>query len=568
MNMLRSLQTGFLLALSLTCCAPDSDADSDATPRLGSYEPASSAAAGAGARVAVTTQPLTLYSGPPIIQATFTRPMPVFLANGDRNMSKAGSLPDDLRIRDQVHLLSQRALDVVSKTDLYFAAYDWDQYWNSRDYIIDGVRVDLWDPSNCGASCCHDSTGCCSPAGCPGYCKADDDYVQGAIDRNLEIKAIFNAYKGKPPVQAWLTNAIAAKKARGQDGGSYEGVSLCTRGDAADCEGACLGNSTMHAKFVLARRLSNYPAGYDSDFHTFITSTNFDYDQLFNWNDAITVSADQKLYDGMVKYFEQMVAKSSKPSGIYYPKGADVLGFDIIDGNLGLVRAYLFPRNEWLRNSDDADGRESDVIWRILDDVRPGSTVLVALNAINSDPEGGRGALLKKLRDLDCAGSDVRLIVSAKEINDDTNARYQAIKNSVNEKNEECGVRIFVNEAKRNYGAANRVGVSMHHKFFLTSGKYAGQTFQRLVFAGTQNWTNSGLQNNDEIMFKVKECERPPCEHAYSATSPRTGDYANNRVWIDYARHWNELCKHSVGMDATVPGPMRCEIGEDLINIY
>jgi len=550
-----------IACLALSCAVPADDAAGG-----GSNEGAAGAPDSLPTRdVAVTSQALA--PGGPRINATFTRPLPTFLANGTPN-PVPGTGPEVLAIRTKVQELIDYSRDVGSATDLYIAAYDWDQFWNTPSTWVNGVQTVTWPSTTCGAPCCSSSAGCCSSAGCPATCRNQENYVQAALDRNLEIKTIFNKLKGKPAVQQWLINAIAAKKLR-QNGGSYEGVVRCDQ-VTPDCSdgGSCLGTKDMHAKFMLVRRWRVYWVvdAPDVDYTSFLTSTNFDYNQFLNWNDAVTVTNDFALYDGMVKYYDRMAALHTGTARPYYPLSPGVLGFNQVDGDLEIVRAYFFPRDEWMRQTSQAqgetqNGREVDVVWRILDNIEDG-VVAIAQDQLDGNTLDGRGALLDKLIALADKGVEVRLIVSADQYVGSVKTKLDILRGK------STGL-VYKVERARNYGATGRLGVGIHHKFFMTFGDYNGSTFQRLLFMGTQNWTKSGLRSNDEVLFKIKECQTAPCLYPYNTPgSPRTGQYANNEAWIQYANHWNALCDHVVKLDGTAPASSACKFTSSQINIY
>jgi hypothetical protein len=496
---------------------------------------------------------------PPYLEAAFTTPLQ--FAIKDQAEIPTGSGSD--QIRNQLSVLIGYAQDVGSATDVHISAYDWDQFWNTGPSLFGGA----WPSPICGkTNCCDGSSDCggCSSGGCNmAECSKTWNVVQDAVDRNLEVKALFNEGKSKEPVRKALADSLATKPCRtNYPDDRWCGVRTCDAGvdycanGACECKngGSCLGTKEMHAKFVLVRNFDMVAPFVHSaaQFNSFVTSANFDYDQTLNWNDAVTVYNDRLLYEGLQKYFNAMwdqgqgAQPADNPSGAQFP--LQEMGTDVIDGARGIVRAYLFPRNEQ---------GTGDIVHKILANVT-GTTSTTKVLVVQSKFTSPRIALAQKLAALSRGGADVRVILRDRIGGDDPD-----VSQNVADTLQAGGVKIFKTSHRKPYGS--RVGVGIHHKFFLINGAYNGVS-QRLVFAGTHNWSDDALRENEELLLKIRECETPPCTQAFSWDSPRTGTANNNRVYLDYAAHWNNLCEHVVRYpNEAIPAAGECSVSTPVV---
>ena len=47
-------------------------------------------------------------------------------------------------------------------------------------------------------------------------------------------------------------------------------------------------------------------------------------------------------------------------------------------------------------------------------------------------------------------------------------------------------------------------GLYIHHKALIISGKWFGHPNTKIVYSGSQNWTDEGLRKNNEVVLRVK----------------------------------------------------------------
>jgi hypothetical protein len=361
------------------------------------------------------------------------------------------------------------------------------------------------------------------------------DPVDAVIARGLEVEAVFNRGKSKEPVREWLAARIASAPCRhfdASDGDRWCGVRTCGRGMRSHCSpgGACLGDGNMHVKMVLLRKLSSFGG---SEYNAFLTSGNFDYDQLLRWNDAVTVFGDPALYAGLRAYYQALWDGTRNPvmgyaDALQAPDGS--IGPDgTIVGSHGIVTAYLFPRDEYdPKHLPEGRGPlDVDIVCRLLERVRVGA-VRIAMAWFSKD----RPQIVDTLIALSRRGVRVQIIVDGSVGNDERDQKFTVDK-AVTDALSAAGVGVRV------------ASVNIHHKMMLVEGNYDGIE-QRLVFTGSHNFTLPALRHNDEILLQIKECETPPCTGTVRTSGPpNTGSLRNNDLFERYREQWAALCVHS-----------------------
>lgn len=161
------------------------------------------------------------------------------------------------------------------------------------------------------------------------------------------------------------------------------------------CRSACFfpGRSVMHNKFVLVDDTVWTP-GRENVVLQMTANWNDGQLSRANWNSALQVWGDQRLYGAYLRYHRQLFSCSPRCTGAPKPQDAD--------GALGTgARLAMFPRS----GTDDPVLRELVALSRC----GPGGGVDVAVNDWRQDRRGL--AILARLEALARAGCQVRIVV-------------------------------------------------------------------------------------------------------------------------------------------------------------
>lgn len=232
--------------------------------------------------------------------------------------------------------------------------------------------------------------------------------------------------------------------------------------------GGCVSTSDdgiMHSKFFTFTATTD-PTGVRRSNVAWFGSANMTYasgsDQS---NNAITVYGDAALTAGLNKNFADLWNRRHFGGNDYY--------------NAKSNRGYYKSATATVYASPEGR-RQTDTIVSRLNDVKPNANcqVRIGMNLVTA----GRPALLKLVKKLRSKKCRVWMAVgtSGGKI-DMTRSVYDALI--------KAGVNI-------------RRVPAVHDKYFLVYGKF-GKSYQYRVHTGSQNWTASALNNNDEIFVKM-----------------------------------------------------------------
>jgi hypothetical protein len=234
---------------------------------------------------------------------------------------------------------------------------------------------------------------------------------------------------------------------------------LCTKNRANN--GSCIAKrrndvsdgGRMHAKFAL---FSGQNDG--SQWVTWVGSANLNaYSGTRMFNNALTVTGDKKLYDGMASYFKDLKAQSSAWTDDYYNPAAQ-RGY--VEAKSGNLKVHMSPEQTY------------DLIGQRLDNVRksPGCKIHVAQSHVR------KVALLEKLEAIGCP---VDLTTNAANLSTDA--------------------KTFLRKSKR----ITTHLFPTHDKVIAIYARYGCDGAcpkSKIVLAGSHNLTESSNSENDELL--------------------------------------------------------------------
>ncbi|MFP5281957.1 MAG: phospholipase D-like domain-containing protein [Actinomycetes bacterium] len=221
----------------------------------------------------------------------------------------------------------------------------------------------------------------------------------------------------------------------------------------------------LHVKMFLFTQTTD-PTGAPRAHVSWFGSANMTYasgsDQF---NNAITAYGDVALMTGLNRYFLDLWNRRHVPGNDYYDARAR--------------RGYFEGRAASVYASPEGAGQTDTVATR-LNDLTPNSRCQLRIGM--AFVTAARPALLRVVTGLRAKGCKVYLVVGSK--------------------------RGGIDMDRGVYSSLVRAGVlvrrtsNVHDKFFLAYGKFEGR-YQYRVYTGSQNWSGSALNTNDEIFVKM-----------------------------------------------------------------
>jgi PLD-like domain len=252
--------------------------------------------------------------------------------------------------------------------------------------------------------------------------------------------------------------------------------------------------SYMHAKIYLFSKTKSLSKV------TMVCSCNPTYTQArVGWNDMYTWIGDSTIYEGGVRYFEDMTAGAVEDAnGNQTTAIPQDHYFSVASGR---TQMYFFPKA--------GDGPEEDPVFQMLRDVDCigtsagyGSLGRTIVKVAMYQWSMRRDRIAHRLWDMsqdgcwvdvvyDQTATDKEVIEVLKTPGEGTYAIPTLTKSS-EDKNDDGDFEHFVDHFN-------------HEKYVLINGIYEGDTSTKFVIAGTANWTNTALQYGNEITFTIKD---------------------------------------------------------------
>lgn len=248
--------------------------------------------------------------------------------------------------------------------------------------------------------------------------------------------------------------------------------------------------SYMHAKLYLFSKTKGLSKV------VMISSANPTFTQArIGWNDMYTVIGNATLYEGALRYFEDMTAGAIEDANGDQSTGVPIDAY--FSAASGKYQAYYFPKA--------GEGSEEDPMWQILDDVEcvgtaPGYGLLgrTVIKVAMYQWSVRRDRLAYKLWNLSQDGCWVDIIydqtVTDKEVVD--------VLKTPGEGRYGIPTLTKASEDRNDDGVYDHF---IHTKYVLVNGIYTGDTSTKVIFTGTANWTNTAMQYGNEIMFQIKD---------------------------------------------------------------
>ena len=252
--------------------------------------------------------------------------------------------------------------------------------------------------------------------------------------------------------------------------------------------------SYMHAKIYLFTKTKGLSKV------TMVCSCNPTYTQArVGWNDMYTWIDDATVYEGGLRYFEDMTAGAVEDAN-----GDQTVGIPqdaYFSAASGDTQLWYFPKT--------GEGPDGDPMFQILRDVdcvgtSPGYGSLgrTIIKVAMYQWSVRRDRIAHRLWDLSQQGCWVDIVygqtTTDKEVIDVLRTPGKGtypiptVTKSAEDKNRDGDFEHFVDHFN-------------HEKYVLINGIYEGDKSTKIVIAGTANWTNTALQYGNEITFSIED---------------------------------------------------------------
>jgi PLD-like domain len=251
--------------------------------------------------------------------------------------------------------------------------------------------------------------------------------------------------------------------------------------------------SYMHAKIYLFSKTKSLSKV------TMVCSCNPTYTQArVGWNDMYTWIGDSTIYDGGVRYFEDLTAGAVEDAEGNQTNGVPQDHYFSVAS--GKTQMFFFPKA--------GEGPEEDPVFQMLRDVdcigtSPGYGSLgrTIIKVAMYQWSVRRDRIAHRLWDLSQEGCWVDIVydqtATDKEVVDVLKTPGEGVypiptlEKSSMDKNDDGDFEHYVD-------------IFNHEKYVLINGIYEGDKSTKLVISGTANWTNTALQYGNEITFTLE----------------------------------------------------------------
>jgi phosphatidylserine/phosphatidylglycerophosphate/cardiolipin synthase-like enzyme len=266
---------------------------------------------------------------------------------------------------------------------------------------------------------------------------------------------------------------------------------------AVACHRSCHSDenpSYMHAKIYLFSKTKSLSKV------TMVCSCNPTYTQArVGWNDMYTWIGNSTIYEGGLRYFEDMTAGAVEDANGNQSTGVPVDAYFSVAS--GKTQMYFFPKT--------GEGPEEDPAFQMLRDVECigtspgyGSLGRTIIKVAMYQWSVRRDRIAHRLWDLSQEGCWVDIVydqtATDKEVIDVLKTPGEGLyaiptltKSSM-DKNDDGDYVHYVD-------------IFNHEKYVLINGIYEGDTSTKFVISGTANWTNTALQYGNEITFTIED---------------------------------------------------------------
>jgi phosphatidylserine/phosphatidylglycerophosphate/cardiolipin synthase-like enzyme len=289
-----------------------------------------------------------------------------------------------------------------------------------------------------------------------------------------------------------------------------------------DTGNGCIGHDLNHNKLLLATDIP-YLNHQDATDVVFQSSANNTHSQAHHaLNDAVIIAERPTVYNDYERYFNQLVAASTSTSSPRFTPttGTSIDTTTIEDHD---IATWSFPRAP----SDDPVADALDHIRTAKHCANPSGgahgPAHTHIDAAISDIKG-RPLLMRKLVALRAAGCRVRIVYATMA------ARDRALL-----KNADVGLHEVCTAPDPNDPVPATDYV--HSKFLLVNGsdRVLGKNI-RIVYTGSENWTNKSLSAADNRMMRYVET---------AAVAVRHPKYSS--MYVEYADDFQQLVRVSKG---------------------
>jgi phosphatidylserine/phosphatidylglycerophosphate/cardiolipin synthase-like enzyme len=287
-----------------------------------------------------------------------------------------------------------------------------------------------------------------------------------------------------------------------QDGTFWRSLEKLPNVTVRNCLGACYhqGHGLMHNKFMLVDDTSWTPGKE----HVVLQLTaNWSDVQLSsqNWNSALQISGDEKLYDGYLGYYQQLWRCAPRCQGAPTPQG--------FAGSEGSgIRVDLFPRR----------GLDDPILAELFDLTHcpTGGGVDIAVNDWRRDSRGVH--ILRRLEELKAAGCSIRVVVQRNQ----RGGIARLLPRSLIASSSHC--------SSHRSAAVDRTRFTplVHSKYMLIHGTFRGISGSTVVSTGSARFSWPSLIRDDETWMTLRST---PGNHPANAVVFGTYEANFNQMW-------------------------------------
>lgn len=271
-----------------------------------------------------------------------------------------------------------------------------------------------------------------------------------------------------------------------------DGIGPANSEPEPDSGDGCIGQSRDHNKFLITSQGLSGSDDYSTDvIQTSSNSTGPSYNSALN--NAIEIAGQPQVYDDYDQYFHRLAASYLSTGAPAIKKFDETWGFSVDTDSqpAGDIATWTFPQQA--SNDPAADLLRGVGLQRRCRTVDPiagdpkHTRVEIAMSVV-----GGRPLLMAQLSRLAEAGCVVRLVYSRMSPRDHQKLAAGGVGLT----------RLCIADAQRPADPVEYV----HSKYMIIEGADAGfGADERILYTGSDNWTNQGLLDTDDRMLQYVE---------------------------------------------------------------
>ena len=253
------------------------------------------------------------------------------------------------------------------------------------------------------------------------------------------------------------------------------GTNKKARSFVAKCKRSCMSNTTsvMHSKFYLFSQ-----AGSARTVSMFGSANPYKGNIYNSWNDAHTVVGNKAIYTALYKYFNNML--KDKTNLNYYRTASS-----------GKYKLYFFPRKRGVTILEVLKGVRCTGVKKGY-----GSGGRTVIRIGQWGWTAPRADIARQLSALQGRGCKVEVIINKARTSRKVfapllrNTRYGKVK---------------IYDAWYDGNNNGVAGLYVHHKVLAINGRWFSSKGTKIVYTGSQNYTEEGNRVNDELIVRIRD---------------------------------------------------------------